>query len=85
MSESEHGGKSQRLLADYLSEKRFAREIGHTVRAVRSWRSQRRGPPFTKIGKAVFYKISAVEVWLKTLERPTRSSVRAAMQPPPAA
>jgi hypothetical protein len=82
MSEAGVEGRTQRLLADYFSEERFADEIGYTVRAVRSWRSQRRGPPFIKIGKAVYYKITAVEAWLKTLERPTRSSLRAAMTAP---
>ena len=67
----------QSLLADYYDEDEAARQLRHTVRALRAWRAQQRGPAWIKIGKSVFYKISAIEAWLKTLERTTRSQRRA--------
>jgi hypothetical protein len=57
------------LLREYLDEQSTARELHVSVRALRAWRQQRRGPPWLKIGKSVFYKISAIEAWLGTLER----------------
>jgi hypothetical protein len=69
--------REQSLLADYYDEEEAAKQLRHTVRALRSWRGQQRGPAWIKIGKSVFYKISAIEAWLKTLERTTRSQRRA--------
>ena len=69
--------RSQSLLADYYDEDEAAKQLRVSVRALRAWRQQQRGPGWLKIGKSVFYKISAIEAWLKTLERTTRSQRRA--------
>lgn len=34
-----------------------------TVRTLTNWRSQGLGPSFVKIGKAVLYRLDAVELW----------------------
>jgi hypothetical protein len=68
--------QEQSLLADYYDEEEAARQLRHTVRALRAWRGQQRGPAWIKIGKSVFYKISAIEAWLKSLEKPVRSQRR---------
>jgi hypothetical protein len=69
--------RSHSLLAEYYDEDEAAKQLCHTVRALRAWRAQQRGPAWIKIGKSVFYKISAIEAWLKTLERTTHSQRRA--------
>jgi hypothetical protein len=66
-----------RLLADCLPEKQVAREIGVTVRTLRTWRVRRCGPPWTKVGREVFYRRVAFCEWLKAQEQqPVRSSRR---------
>ena len=69
--------RRQSLLVDYYDEEEAAEQLRLTVRALRSWRQQQRGPVWIKIGRFVFYKISALEAWLKTLERMPRSQRRA--------
>ena len=69
--------RRQSLLADYYDEEEAAEQLRLTVRALRSWRQQQRGPAWIKIGRFVFYKISALEAWLKTLERMPRTQRRA--------
>ena len=69
--------RGQSLLAGYYDDREAAKQLRLSVRALRSWRGQQRGPGWIKIGKSVFYKISAIEAWLKTLERTTRSQRRA--------
>jgi hypothetical protein len=36
------------------------------VRTLNNWRQNGSGPPFTKIGGAVLYPVTAVEAWLKS-------------------
>ena len=69
--------RSQSLLDAYYDEDEAAKQLRVSVRDLRAWRQQQRGPGWLKIGKSVFYKISAIEAWLKTLERTTRSQRRA--------
>jgi hypothetical protein len=61
-------GMSQ-LLADYLTEDELALELGVTVRALQSWRHERRGPPYTRLGKKPVYRRSGVAEWLRATEQ----------------
>lgn len=71
--------RSESLLAGYCDESEAATELRHSVRALRSWRAQGIGPAWIKIGKGIFYKISALEAWLHSLEqKPARSRRRSA-------
>jgi hypothetical protein len=63
----------QRVLSNYLNEQEAAAQLHKTVRALRAWRQQGIGPAWTKIGKSVFYRISAIESWLASLEQGGRS------------
>lgn len=40
-----------------------------------SWRSMGRGPRFVKVGRAVFYRESAIRAWLSDQERDPRAKV----------
>ena len=44
---------SSKVLQGYLTEAQAARELGRTVRALRHWRTHRRGPPYTPVGGTV--------------------------------
>ena len=60
---------SNDLLSDYYDEHQFAEELDHDVRTLRDWRRRGKGPPFTRIGRRVFYRKSAVVEWLLASER----------------
>ena len=63
------------LLADYLSEHEAAPKLKQTVRTLRSWRQRGEGPPWTKIGRLIYYSRAGIGQWLKSLEhKPVRSS-----------
>lgn len=74
---SEAPPEAKRLLVGYIPETEFAAELGITVRTARQWRQRREGPPFVRIGTAIFYEEAAVRRWLKSLETATVSSRRA--------
>jgi hypothetical protein len=51
-----------------LTEEDVAALAGADVSTVRNWRSQRSGPPFTKIGRRALYRVDAFQEWLKARE-----------------
>ncbi len=54
--------------ADFLSEREFATLIGKSLRTVRRWHVERRGPTRTRLGRSVFYSRKAIENFLRRLE-----------------
>jgi Helix-turn-helix domain len=52
-----------------LTEEEVAAIAGADVSTVRNWRSQRSGPPFTKIGRRPLYRVEAFQEWLKAREK----------------
>lgn len=64
----------KRLLSSYRSESQTAQALGHTERTLRNWRRLGIGPAYIRIGRKIFYSDSALESWLKAMERtPIRS------------
>ena len=49
----------------FKTENEKAEELGQSVRTLRSWRAQRRGPPWAKIGKVVIYPNDGGDAWLR--------------------
>jgi predicted DNA-binding transcriptional regulator AlpA len=45
--------------------------IGVDQRTLAVWRSQRRGPDFVKLGRAVFYRRADVNAWIELNVSPT--------------
>jgi len=61
--------KAGSLLQDYLTEESLAGEIDVTVRTLRRWRKERKGPPITHVGRQVRYSIDGVRRWLAANEQ----------------
>jgi hypothetical protein len=67
------------LLAGYLTESQLAAELkAHTglgtVRSLRNWRNQRKGPPWARLSKKIVYPIHGFQAWLRDqIQQPVRS------------
>jgi hypothetical protein len=67
------------ILEGYLSEAELAKQLNKTERTLQIWRQRREGPPWTKVGKSVFYYTDTVLAWLKAQEQhPVRQPKRIA-------
>jgi Helix-turn-helix domain len=65
------------LLAEHFSEHEAARELRQSVRTVRLWRQQGKGPNWIKIGRKIFYSRTALLSWISGLEhKPVRTGRR---------
>ena len=53
------------FLAEFISEKALADQLGHHEATVRRWRKERRGPRFTLNGRTVLYHPDDVNEWLR--------------------
>ena len=54
--------------SDYISEHQFAVLVGKSLRTVRRWSVERKGPRRTRLGKTVFYSREAITSFLKSRE-----------------
>lgn len=52
------------LLADYLSKKQLAHELGVAVRTVNRWRHHRSGPKAVHVGGRIYFRREDVAAWL---------------------
>lgn len=58
----------QHLLNGYLDEEEYCRQRGISRRTAQRERRLRQGPPHTRLGSRVYYRIDAVRDWLTTQE-----------------
>ena len=56
-------------LQDLISEADYAAQRGVSVRTIQRERALRIGPPFIKLGRAVFYRPDAIAKWLLAHEQ----------------
>jgi hypothetical protein len=62
------------VLDDWLDESQTARELGKTVRTLRQWRRQGKGPPYALFGRTVRYNRAAlVEFYRSKQVMPVRT------------
>jgi DNA-binding transcriptional regulator YiaG len=54
-----------------LTEDEIAALADVEVSTVRSWRTERRGPPFTHLGRRPLYLMQSLQRWLKEQEQET--------------
>jgi hypothetical protein len=57
------------LLRDFYTETSLATELGITIRTLRRWRKERRGPPITHVGRKVVYSTEGLRRWLAANEQ----------------
>lgn len=56
------------VLDGFLSRAELAQELGVSPGTLTDWQTQRRGPPFVKMGRRVLYRREAVRRWLREQE-----------------
>jgi len=64
-------------LADYVSPAELAGHLGISRRTLDRLHALRRGPPRTRIGRKVLYRLDAVREWLRDIERGRSADDRA--------
>jgi hypothetical protein len=69
------------MLDGYLPESEFAVQINKSIRTFVSWRTQRTGPPWIKVGKEIYYSKAAAREWLKSIEVHAKRSRSASRTP----
>ena len=57
------------FLEGYISEHDYARRRGISVRTAQRDRQLRQSPPFTVLGRKIYYRIEALKEWLLSQER----------------
>lgn len=67
-----------KVLDGFLTEDEQAAALGVVTRTLRSWRQRGEGPPFTKVGRRVFYPIDGSAAWLRANTKAPVRSGRAA-------
>lgn len=55
-------------LNGFLTTQRLAEEIGVHRATLAKWRMERRGPPFTRLGRRILYNIDSFQSWLARTE-----------------
>jgi hypothetical protein len=58
----------QDFLEGYISEEDYARGRGVSMRTAQRDRQLRQSPPFTRLGRKIYYRIEAVKEWLRSQE-----------------
>jgi hypothetical protein len=66
-------------VSDYLNQEKFAVWYGELTRGrafgvptLRTWRQQRIGPPWIRVGKDPIYSMSGAKAYLRSLEKEAR-------------
>ena len=57
-------------ISGFLTEAEFANTVRLTVWGIRAWRKRNYGPPITKIGRLVYYRVTDVEAFLSAPNLP---------------
>ena len=57
---------------DLISEQALAHIFGKSLRTIRRWHVERRGPRRTRLGKTIFYRRDSVLRWLGEQEEPAQ-------------
>lgn len=65
------------LLKDYIPRDTLAAQLGKTVKTLVRWENDGKGPPVTRLGRDVVYRVSSVEKWLQAQERAAKGVTRA--------
>ncbi|SHH16695.1 helix-turn-helix transcriptional regulator [Bradyrhizobium erythrophlei] len=66
------------ILKDYISRDDLAAKLGKSVKTLVRWELDGKGPPVTRVGRDVLYRIPSVEKWLQAQERAAQGTAHAA-------
>ena len=67
------------LLEGFWTPEQMASQAGVTTRTLARWHHLRIGPPRTRFGRTVLYRIASARAWLRAQEEPdVRGSARGA-------
>lgn len=78
-SPTENRSVALRREMELMTESDLADMVNVDVAAVRAWRSQSKGPPWTRLGRGVFYRRQDVRDWIASkVERPENEAPVAA-------
>ena len=55
---------SAQLLEDYMTPAELAIELDLALQTLAHWRSQKKGPPYVKVGQQILYSRDGVRRWL---------------------
>jgi hypothetical protein len=70
--------RRRKRILGYSSEPETAEELNVTVRTLRKWRQLQIGPPWTAVGRQIFYGDESRATWLKSREvQPIREQTAA--------
>jgi predicted DNA-binding transcriptional regulator AlpA len=68
------------ILDEFLDEDQCAASLGLSPITLSRWRMQRKGPPFTKIGRRILYSRGSVRAWVaaqeQRVEHPKQAAAR---------
>ena len=64
------------ILADYITRKDLAAQLGRSVRSLERWEEERTGPDVTRVGRSVLYRVDSVRDWLRSREQPMIANKR---------
>jgi hypothetical protein len=65
---SKQQAKKRKRLPGYTPERETAEELNVAVRTLRKWRQLKIGPPWTAVGRQIFYGDESRARWLKSRE-----------------
>jgi hypothetical protein len=57
------------ILDDYVAEDVCAAELGLAPITLARWRAQRKGPPYTKVGRRILYHRPGTRAWVAAQEQ----------------
>lgn len=49
----------------FSKEAEVAKHVGYSLRAIRKWRAEGKGPSYFRVGRSIRYRMCDVEAWLK--------------------
>ena len=65
------------ILKDYISREALAAELGKSVKTLVRWELDGKGPPVTRFGRDVYYRLASLEAWQKAQEIAGHAAVAA--------
>ena len=64
------------LFEGYVSHLDAAERLGVTPRTLTRWNSLRKGPPFTRVGRNTYYRLTGIVEWLISREQKSTENRR---------